>query len=216
MARLDRELQELVRMRVGGLITDEEFLRQKRLTLDQKYAAQARIKKSAITAGQLREQIDDIVAPLGNPRQTWHSLKPPARRRFARLLFPVGFVAGKSRTAQLGLLFKLLGEMTISNSSGVHHTITESNLIIAEIQAFWRVLHDMEEPIPTPKWQFRHSHRTRPKMSRAGTRRDTQYACYLVPVDDQIPIVGDFAHHPVVKYWSNFNSPGLTPAPLQS
>jgi DNA invertase Pin-like site-specific DNA recombinase len=32
IARLDRELQELVRMRIADLITDEEFVRQKRLT----------------------------------------------------------------------------------------------------------------------------------------------------------------------------------------
>jgi len=161
-AHLDRELHELVRMRTKELITDEEFLRQKSIIISQRTGLESEAS-DILDIGKATKQLREITAPITHLRHTWKTLSPPFRRRFERLLVPVGFVIGQSRTAELGLLFRALGELKQSNSSDVHHGFPQSNQITEEIQDLWNVFAGIEEETRTPKWRFRCSHRNRPR-----------------------------------------------------
>src|ERR1039458_5598173 len=162
--RLDRELQELIRMRAQALITDQEFTRQRRMIADQRSALQGRSGGQTIDVAEVREHFQEISMPLVQLRRTWQTIQPPFRRRFERLVLPTGFVIGQSRTAPLGGLFSFLGGFTHADSSVEPHGCVRSNRIIPDIREFWSVLKLLEEEKPTPKWRFKSSHRNRPRM----------------------------------------------------
>jgi len=84
----------------------------------------------------VREQLGVIAEPLAQLKETWHVLPDPFRRRFERLVLPVGFVNGQTRTAELGLLFRALGALAGGNSNGVPLAGARSNRLLQEIQAF--------------------------------------------------------------------------------
>ncbi len=114
---LDREVDELISMRSKGLITDEEYVRQKRTILERQEVIEGK-KCRVINAEHTRKHLTEISAPLGKLRATWESLKPSFRQRFNRLLLPAGFLNGNIRTAQMGRLFN-----TISTSEGTNSSV---------------------------------------------------------------------------------------------
>jgi CheY-like chemotaxis protein len=107
--RLDLELQELIRMRAQGLITDLEFLHQRKRTAEQRAPLEDNRLWQALDVAEVREQFQEIATPLLQLRQTWQTIQPSFRRRFERLVLPAGFVVGQTRTAELGGLFRFLG-----------------------------------------------------------------------------------------------------------
>jgi site-specific DNA recombinase len=157
-AQLDRELAELIRMRAQSLISDQEFTNQKTRILNDRAAREGQ-ETTSISIDEVRQQISDIAAPLTELRGTWRTLQPPIRRRFDRLVLPVGFVRGKSRTAQTGRLFGVLEAFGGSNSTEVAFPCPEWNPIVEEIQAFWKILKGMEDADPPPKRRFDNRHR---------------------------------------------------------
>jgi DNA invertase Pin-like site-specific DNA recombinase len=162
--QLDRELQELIRMRAQGLITDQEFLRQRKLVTDQRDALLGKGPRQCINVAEVREQFQEIATPLIQLRRTWQTIHPPFRRRFERLLLPAGFVIGQTRTAELGGLFSFFRGFTRTDSSVVPLRCLNSNRIIPEIRGFWDVFRGIEQEERTPRWRFKHSHRNRPLM----------------------------------------------------
>jgi hypothetical protein len=84
----------------------------------------------------LRDKLAEIAAPLAALRETWSELLLQLRPRFKQLVLPVGFVAGRIRTAQKGRLFSLRDDFRDANSSEVPLTVGSSNQIMNEIRAF--------------------------------------------------------------------------------
>src|SRR5438445_9494391 len=115
---LNRQIQELIRMRTNGLITDQEFLAQKSILSERQMALESKPMAERLNADQIREQVGEITEPLSRVRETWEALPSPFQRRFDRLVLPVGFVAGQSRTAELGLLFRVLGDLEGGKTTG--------------------------------------------------------------------------------------------------
>lgn len=138
-AQLDAENHELIKMRAQNLITDQEFMLQKQRLFDQRMALE-NSSKMTFNIDQVRTDLDQIVKPLAALRETWHSLRAPFRRRFERLILPGGFVIGKIRTADLGLLFSLFRASMTADSSGVPLGCVPSNHIISEIHEFSEVI----------------------------------------------------------------------------
>ena len=165
--QLERELQELIRMRAQTLISDEEFLKQKRRILDEGISSENRDSR-AVSIDEVRTQLQEIMNPLAKLRETWHELMPRSRRRFDRLLLPGGFVAGQSRTAQMGRLFSIIGTFPPGDSSVVPFTCVRLNPIFPDIQEFWRIMKGIEEPEPRPKRRFENSHRNRLRWSKSN------------------------------------------------
>jgi len=169
MTSLRREHDELIRMRAQGLITDQEFLRQKKLILDRRDEIESRIAQ-AVNLDEVRTQFQAIVAPLVRLPETREALIPEFRRRFDRILLPAGFVIGKSRTAELGLVFSTKTPSADQNSLGVPPTSAKLNHVISEIQELWKVLNGIEDPKPEPKRRFNHSHRNIPRFRRLNPK----------------------------------------------
>ncbi len=165
MASLRREHNELIRMRAQGLISDQEFLHQKNFLTDRRGEIESR-NAQAVNFDNVRTQLRAIVTPLVHLTETRRTLIPALRRRFDRILLPAGFVNGKSRTAELGLLFSTIAASSGNNSPGVPSASTKLNHVISEIQELWNVLNGIEEPKPERKSRFENSHRNRLRWRR--------------------------------------------------
>lgn len=136
VARLNSTIRELITMRAQKLVTDSEFLRQKSALTERRFALEAAEDVGDIKVGQVRQQIGVIAKPLAELGVTWNTLPAPFRWRFERLLLPVGFVNGKSRTAELGLLFRVFDDLQGTNTNGVARIRKYWNQILCEIQKF--------------------------------------------------------------------------------
>ncbi len=163
ITQLASESAELIRMRAQNLITNEELLAQKQRLAEQRSALENQASHT-IDADRVRADLKNIMAPLSDLRRTWQSLKVPFRARFDRLILPGGFVKGKIRTADLGLLFSVFRASSTEVSSGVPPACVPSNRFFLEIRAFVEVLNGIKEAERTPKRRFENSHRNRPRM----------------------------------------------------
>jgi DNA invertase Pin-like site-specific DNA recombinase len=143
--RLDRELEELIRMRAQNLITDQELLRQRKTITNQRTSIEGNAPHPTIDVAEVREHFAEIAQPLIHLRQTWQTIQPPFRRRFERLVLPVGFAIGQTRTAELGGLFSTFQGFANADSSVVAPSCVLSNRVIPDIQGFWRVLNGLED-----------------------------------------------------------------------
>jgi len=141
-AQLERELQGIIGMRAQGLITDEEFLRHRKIILNQRNALESQGARRRIDVAEVSEKFKEISMPLIQLRQTWQTIQPPFRRRFERLVLPAGFAIGHSRTAELSGLFSALRGFAHPVSIGVARAPLLSNRIIPDIAGFCEVLRD--------------------------------------------------------------------------
>ena len=142
--RVEKELQELIRMRATKLITDEEFLRQKARIADRQTALSAATMER-FRAEELEKRLDEIIQPLSDLGATWQALPQALQVRFQRLVLPAGFVREEIRTAELGLLFQVFGEFRDGNSNGVPLVRKFWNRIIQEIRGFSDILRSFRE-----------------------------------------------------------------------
>jgi DNA invertase Pin-like site-specific DNA recombinase len=142
--QLDHELQELIRMRAQRLITDQEFLRQRKIAGDQRATLEGKDSQQIVDVSEVREKFREIATPLVQLSRTWRTIHSPFRRRFERLLLPAGFVIGQTRTAELGSLFSVFRGFALSDSSLVPRLCVRSNRIIPDISGFWEVFNGVE------------------------------------------------------------------------
>jgi site-specific DNA recombinase len=172
-AQLEREVQELIRMRAQELITDAELLAGRKRLSNERMALESQNQRG-LDAERVKADLNEIMAPLVSLRETWHSLQPPFRRRFERLILPGGFVIGQIRTADLGLLFSTIQASSSGFSSEVPLACVPSNRFLEEIQAFRDILNGIEEPEREPKRRFENSHRNRLRLRNSNpiTLRD--------------------------------------------
>jgi len=145
--RATRRLDELIRMRADRLITDEEFLANK-TSLADRHLCEESADSTTISPEQVTAHLDEIAEPLSHLRNTWRSLPETLRPRFHRLLLPAGFVNGNVGTAELGLLFRALGQVATGNSTVVPLVGKSWNQIEQEIIAlsdFFRECREVEK-----------------------------------------------------------------------
>jgi site-specific DNA recombinase len=145
LAHLDKEAQELIRMRAQGLITDEEFTTLKAKIATRQHALAVTAMPDRVDADQIQADLEKIILPLHNLKRTWHAIPAGFQHRFNHLVFPVGFVVGQSRTAELGPLFSVLEQFDHANSHEVPLTGENLNRLFEAIQAFAALFGDLEE-----------------------------------------------------------------------
>jgi len=143
LKRLKNQHHELIRMRAEQLISTEEFVEQKASLRNQMTALEASGGTGSLYHG-MRDRVAEIKAPLAALRPTWSTLPLQFRNRFEQLVLPVGFPAGRIRTAEIGCLFKLLGDFETTKTNEVPPTLASSNQIFAEIQAFSELFRSMQ------------------------------------------------------------------------
>lgn len=145
LARVNRETQELIRMRAQSLITDKEFLAQKAGLSERRIALESAPADDAVSSERIRQHLREITAPLAALCQTWHALPEPLRGRFVRCLMPAGFVAGEVRTAELALLFRVFGTLRDTNTNAVALVGKSWNCFCEEISGFAALLREAAE-----------------------------------------------------------------------
>jgi site-specific DNA recombinase len=143
--RLAAQIQELIRIKAKGLLTDEEFTGQKSSIYERQAVLAGMPLPDRVDAREIRDALDEITKPLSALRETWQAMPAALRRRFNRLVVPTGFVTGETRTAELGLLFRLLGDLRGDNSPVVPLTGENLNRLYQAIQAFADLFREMEE-----------------------------------------------------------------------
>ncbi len=148
---LNRELQELIRMRAQNLISDAEFQMQRSLLSERRTAREIVAEADGLSTKEIQQKLRDITGPLNELPKTWSALPDSDRSRFQRLMFPVGFITGNIRTAELGLFLKTLGRLSTDDTSEVAPTYESWNQITQEIKGFWDVLNHPEESENDPK-----------------------------------------------------------------
>ena len=139
IGQLEAAINELIHMRAQNMITDEEFLVQKKRLAEQRMALESHARQTT-DLSQVRADIEKIIEPLSALRATWKTLTPPLRSRFDRLILPGGFLIGKIRTADLGLLFSFFRRPVTGASSVVPLACVPSNRIISEIYEFREII----------------------------------------------------------------------------
>jgi len=145
LERLESQMRELISMRARRLITDQEFLSQKALLAERRFALESWSDSDQVNVTEIRQHLDRLTYPLTHLPETWQSLPTTFQRRFQRLILPVGFVRGESGTAEVGLLFRAFGDLADINSNGVAPMGKRWNQLIQEIMDFARLFTDCHE-----------------------------------------------------------------------
>ena len=147
LAKIERYLRELVRMRADGLLDDREFIAEKVLALKQRAALEGSATARKLDPEAVRGTLEALKAPLSSLRQTWQRLAVARQGRFQQMLFPVGFVAGNIGTAQLPHVFRLFEQLADPNTRSVALADVKWNQIIAEITAFSEFFESTDDPV---------------------------------------------------------------------
>jgi site-specific DNA recombinase len=143
--RLSTQIQELIRMKSKGFLTDDEFVGQKSAIYDRQATLEDMPLPERANATEIRSALNEITKPLSELRETWQTMPTPFRRRFNRLVVPAGFVIEETRTAELGLLFRLLGDLGLDNSHVVPPVGKSLNQLYQAIRAFAELFESIRE-----------------------------------------------------------------------
>ena len=134
-AAIERQQRELLTLRVRGLVSDDEFicqrdrLRKELLQLEGvDYHAAARV----LSEGDAREATEY----LRDMRVLWSTLDLTERRCFGEFAWPLGYVAGRIRTAETALVFRIHGVLQTPESDYVAFIKNNLNQILDEIARF--------------------------------------------------------------------------------
>jgi site-specific DNA recombinase len=133
-SHMSAQIKELIRMRAQGLITDREFLHERTVLNRKRLSLEAAASPDAVPTPEIRAQLDQIVAPLSDLASTWKTLPDAQKRRFHQYVLPVGFAAGESGTADLGLVFRLFRQFQEGNSHVGSLTVENWNQLLQEIR----------------------------------------------------------------------------------
>lgn len=145
--RRDRELrriadqqQQLIRMKMECLISDEEFLRTRTALNAQLGELGGKCEAYPINPEELIGILDQICEPLQNLGKVWQAVAIENRMRFQRWALPTGYVYGRVGTAQRGRLFSLLSSSDVSNSSWVPPGVVTLNQLAEDISTISSIL----------------------------------------------------------------------------
>lgn len=158
--RLDRQTGELIVMRAERLITDKEFLAQKEQLSERRFVLESTPSPDSVNVSDIQAHLSEITEPLTCLPEAWQKLPSPIQRRFHRFVLPVGFVHGKSGTAQMGLLFRTFGQLVNANSNEVAPGWKTWNQIVQEIIEFAGLFREYHELKDGSDWAVpRNSHK---------------------------------------------------------
>lgn len=138
--RLQQQSDELIRMKMDGLLTNDEFVSQKTRIGKRLAELDAEGSINPFDENRIPSLIDDISAPLRTLSATWWDVSPLLKQRFQRSILPVGFSVGKIRTAPMSCLFSVFYEFQNSESALVALDGQTWHQIVRELREFSEVL----------------------------------------------------------------------------
>lgn len=130
------QFQQLLRLKMDDLLTDDEFKAQRALVSGRIAELEGGIDENGINPIEsVLSDLDSLRAPLGDLVALWIDMSIENRKRFQLLSLPRGYVFGRVGTAQRGRLFSLIGTLLPANATLVHPAGDSWNQLANEIEA---------------------------------------------------------------------------------
>jgi DNA invertase Pin-like site-specific DNA recombinase len=145
--RLNEQQQQLIRMKMDQLISDEEFATARTNLISRLAELNVQEIKEYTGSHEVLSNIDRICLPLKDLGTVWQSLPVELQRRFQMMVLPTGYVFGRVRTAPRGRLFSLLTSSGTPKSSLVPPTGLCWNQLAEEIEAFATIFGETSDGI---------------------------------------------------------------------
>jgi hypothetical protein len=143
--RIREQEQQLIRMKMDQLISNEEFLIQRSILTERLSDLGSQETLNAMSPEQAAATLDSISNPILDLGGFWQTASVQIRRRFQQWALPVGYVYGRIGTAQRGRLFSLISTSAGSNTREVHLTGDSWNQLAEEITEFAMILQESTE-----------------------------------------------------------------------
>jgi len=140
--RANDRLQQLLRLKIDDLITDEEFKIERAKLSVMSVAPVSPSDESSRTLDDVMADLEIIRPPLADLRSFWSSLDIESQRRFQLIASPVGFVVGRVGTAQRGHFFSLFRSSLAAESCLVPPVGESWNQLSEEIGGLAMVLQE--------------------------------------------------------------------------
>lgn len=142
---LKKQVQELITMRSGGLITDEEFIGQKNSLSGRLLALASQNTAEIPDEAEIDSDFEEITTPLLKLPDTWNGLPLQRQQRFQQVLLPVGYICGQIGTADMGRLFSTFSRPEGLSATAVASSSTFWNQLIDEIYVLSRLFEDEDD-----------------------------------------------------------------------
>lgn len=134
LKRAKEQFQQLLRLKMDDLLTDDEFKAQRALISGRIAELEGGIEEAGRNNVELvLSGLDSLRAPLGDLLPLWLNLDIENRKRFQLLSLPRGYVFGRLGTAQRGHLFSFIGSSLPANATLVHPDGDNWNQLANEI-----------------------------------------------------------------------------------
>ena len=106
--RVETERQQLIRMKMENLITDDEFRAQRLILAERLSRCRDGNSELAGSPDSVLRDLATICKPLTRLADTWKAVPIKFQRRFQHITLPTGYVFGSVGTAQKGRLLSFL------------------------------------------------------------------------------------------------------------
>jgi DNA invertase Pin-like site-specific DNA recombinase len=134
--RAHEQLQQLIRMKMEELITDDEFRAQRILLAGRLAELKYDTRESEAKPESVLNDLDSICAPLMHLADAWERVPANFKRRFQHLTLPAGYVFGRVGTAQKSRLLSFIESPLPVDTNLVPPTGESWNQLAEEIKAF--------------------------------------------------------------------------------
>lgn len=145
--RLKDQQQQLIRMKMDQLVTDDEFLAQRAILMSRLGELEAQQIERSVDVDAVLGNIKRICAPLMDLGSAWESVTVEFQRRFQLLMLPDGYVFGRVGTAQRGRFLSLLGQYCTPQSTSVPLTGQSWNQLAEEVAALDAIFRESSQAI---------------------------------------------------------------------
>lgn len=138
--RLQEQQRRLLQLRIDDLITEDEFRTQRKLIDSQLDDGNMPLGFDSQQMQSLPRMVNLICRPLQDLAGYWESLEIEIRKRFQRILFPMGYVVTRIGTAQKAHILSFLDGSLSINPTEVALNGDTWNQLIHEIAKFVAVV----------------------------------------------------------------------------
>lgn len=136
IGNLKCQLQELISMRISRLITDAEFIRQKKGIQGHIFKLEGKIRTAQDDATLSEAEASSLVEGLSDLNSLWLEMPIDARRVFEETVLPTGFVYRRVRTPEYGLVIRTVHASCRQESSVAADKTEFLNTLFSEIRRF--------------------------------------------------------------------------------
>lgn len=129
----EAELQQLIRMKMADLITDNEFRAQRRILSERLMEGNTNSGTPAIDPDSVLHDLDLIAKPLTRLADTWRAVPIEFQKRFQHLTLPNGYVVGSVGTASKGHILSFFEASLPADTNQVPPVGESWNQLMSEI-----------------------------------------------------------------------------------